>query len=45
MILLGFPGDMYGRTKMYGIELVVLIISTVALLKTSNHVVIGNRLK
>ena len=44
MILLGFLGDLYGRRKMYGIGLVVLIFGTVGVLMSSNGFATGDGL-
>jgi hypothetical protein len=44
MILLGFLGDMCARAKMYGIELVVMIVGTIALVESLNHVAVGDLL-
>jgi PHS family inorganic phosphate transporter-like MFS transporter len=44
MILLGVLGDIYGRRKMYGIELIVLIVGNVGVLMTSNGFATGDGL-
>ena len=45
MILFGRLGDTYGRRKMYGIELIVLIIGTVGVLMSSNGFTTNNGTK
>ena len=42
MILFGRLGDVYGRRKMYGIELIVLIVGTVGVVMSSNGFTTGN---
>ena len=44
MILFGILGDMYGRRKMYGIELIVLIVGMVGVLMSSNGFAKGDGL-
>ena len=44
MLLFGFLGDIYGRRKMYGLELIILIIGTVGVLMSSAGYVPINRL-
>jgi MFS transporter, PHS family, inorganic phosphate transporter len=44
MILFGVLGDVYGRRKMYGIELIVLIFGTVGVLMSSNGFATGDGL-
>jgi MFS family permease len=44
MILFGVMGDVYGRRKMYGIELIVLIFGTVGVLMSSNGFASGDGL-
>jgi MFS transporter, PHS family, inorganic phosphate transporter len=44
MILFGILGDVYGRRKMYGIELIVLIFGTVGVLMSSNGFATGDGL-
>ena len=36
MVLFGVLGDIYGRRKMYGIELIVLVVGTFGVLMSSN---------
>lgn len=35
-LLFGFLADWYGRTRLYGIELVLVIVSTIGIATTSN---------
>ena len=44
MILFGVLGDIYGRRKMYGIELIVLIVGNVGVLMSSNGFAPGDGL-
>ena len=44
MILFGVLGDLYGRRKMYGIELIVLIVGTIGVLMSSNGFATGDGL-
>lgn len=44
MILFGVLGDIYGRRKMYGIELIVLIVGNVGVLMSSNGFATGDGL-
>lgn len=44
MILFGLLGDIYGRRKMYGIELIVLIVGNVGVLMSSNGFATGDGL-
>jgi MFS transporter, PHS family, inorganic phosphate transporter len=44
MILFGVLGDIYGRRKMYGIELIVLIVGTFGVLISSNGFATGDGL-
>jgi PHS family inorganic phosphate transporter-like MFS transporter len=44
MVLFGILGDLYGRRKMYGIELIVLIVGTVGVLMSSNGFATGDGL-
>jgi MFS transporter, PHS family, inorganic phosphate transporter len=45
MILFGLLGDIYGRRKMYGIELILLIVGTVGVLMSSNGFATGDGLQ
>jgi MFS transporter, PHS family, inorganic phosphate transporter len=43
MIIFGFAGDRYGRRKMYGIELLLLIIGTMGVVMSSpGYIPVGN---
>ena len=44
MLLFGVLGDIYGRRKMYGLELIILIIGTVGVLMSSTGYVPLNKL-
>lgn len=44
MVAFGILGDVYGRRKMYGIELVVLIFGTVGVMMSSNGFATGDGL-
>jgi MFS family permease len=45
MILFGLLGDIYGRRKMYGIELTLLIVGTVGVVLSSNGFATGDGLQ
>jgi hypothetical protein len=44
MILVGVLGDIYGGHKMYGVELIVLIVGNVGVMVTSNGFATGDGL-
>ena len=44
MVLFGVLGDIYGRRRMYGIELIVLIVGNVGVLMSSNGFATGDGL-